>query len=212
MLRASVAPAPSSSIRTRCSCRWRARSWRGARLRGCSRGRTPDRAVSRLMVGGSLSHSMAMRVAATPAAPHAPCGCPICDFSDDIGILCALQFKRDLHRLRLDAVVQDRRGAVQVGILHVGGGDAGFCHRQADGTRGLFRASPGARDGKPRRWSRVRRSRRRYVRRVRARVRSSSRTNIHEPSARTKPSRFAVNGREPFSGSWFQDLVMMRIR
>src|SRR5712691_3872301 len=32
---------------------------------------------------------MATRVAATPAAPQAPWGCPICDFKADIGTLTA---------------------------------------------------------------------------------------------------------------------------
>src|SRR6266436_4058174 len=37
------------------------------------------------MVGGSWPVCIVMMVAATPAAPHAPWGCPICDFRADIG-------------------------------------------------------------------------------------------------------------------------------
>src|SRR5207248_11458437 len=40
----------------------------------------------------------------------------------------------------------------------------------------------------------------------------ASSTNIQEPSPTTKPSRFRENGRDPRSGSWFQEGVMIFIR
>src|SRR5687767_12675018 len=44
---------------------------------------------SRLIVGGSAPRDIASAVAATPAAPLAPCGCPIIDLVEEPGTASA---------------------------------------------------------------------------------------------------------------------------
>src|SRR5262249_1100507 len=51
-----------------------------------------------------------------------------------------MTIESELHSARFDAVVQLRRRAVIVDVLHVALADAGLFHRHTDGARGLFAA------------------------------------------------------------------------
>ena len=65
-----------------------------------------------------------MSVAATPAAPQAPCGWPIIDFVAEPAQLRGVLAEGELHRARFDAVVQIGRGAVIVEVADVARIDA----------------------------------------------------------------------------------------
>ncbi len=195
----SAIPAPSSSIQTQCNCTPRARLLSSARYPAHSRDRIPGRRFSRFRVGGICPFCMATIVAATPAAPHAPCGCPICDFKADIGTCGALFAQHQFQRPRLDAIVQLRRGSMQVHVVHVRSARSLHLSSPAQWPSPVPRRIPAtAPDERPRRSNHTRKSPPESSR-SRARACSySSSTNIHAPSPSTNPSRSTENGREPF--------------
>ena len=110
--------------------------------------------------------------------------------------------ERQFEGAGLDPVVHFGGSTVQVDVLNILRAQACFLKRQRDGARGFFRRIAHAHAVI--RFAGRSRSRQSRHRRARPRARAcsySSRMNIHEPSASTKPSRSAEKGREARSGA-----------
>ena len=121
--------------------------------------------------------------------------------------------QHQLQRPGLDAIVQLGRSSVQIHVVHIGARRSRLLSSPGRSLGPAPRRTPAvALDGRPRRSSRSRQiSARIFAPRACACSYSSS-TNIHAPSATTNPSRSTENGREPRSGSWFQESVRIFIR
>ena len=169
-----------------------------ARRSGRSRGRSPDRASSRLIVGGttrSRSARMLKIASIAPARAEAVAGRALRRRDRrPPGVLLA---ERELDHLRLGRVAERRRGRVRVDVADLGRLDAGVLERHPHRPRRALAGRVGLGDVRrrpPTRRSRA--ARRRSSRRAPARGSSSSSTSTAAASPITSPSRPLSNGRE----------------
>ena len=149
-----------------------------------------------LIVGGRNPRDIASAAVTTPAAPLAPCGWPIIDFTDDPASAIGVVAEHLPHAARLDRVVQHRRRAVIVDVADLLARRAPIARSPASSRgRSPRRRAPSARGGRRRRSSRSRRSTRRSSRRARARdprARAPSSTRLRRARSRRGPCRTAA--------------------
>ncbi len=118
------APGPSSSIRIPRSCKLRVRSRPCVQRRERNPDRTQGREISRLIVGGILPCSMAIRVAGQAGGAASALGVSNLRLQSGHRNAAGVLSQSEFQSMGLNAVIHLRGGAMKVHIMDVSGCDA----------------------------------------------------------------------------------------